>query len=137
MRRTIFLFAFFALTGCADNGEIGFKNHPLDCALGVAHSDCLPGTAGYSSGIGAGLKNDEYVSVYKRIKPDNADAQQTPQLTVKEAVKSCLDLVQQKWGNTFDAYVRPDGEVVDLGFPEQDFHFTKCMNENGYSAVSK
>ena len=137
MRGTIFLFAALALTGCAENGEIGFKNHPLDCALGYAHSDCLPGTAGYSNGIGSGLKNEEYVSAYKRTKPENSDAQQTPPLTLKETVKSCLDLVQEKWGGTFDAYVRPDGEVVDLGFPEQDFHFTKCMNENGYSTPSK
>lgn len=29
------------LSGCA--------NHPLDCAIGIDHSDCLPGTAGYES----------------------------------------------------------------------------------------
>lgn len=27
------------LTGCA--------NHPVDCAVGFHHPDCLPGTAGY------------------------------------------------------------------------------------------
>jgi hypothetical protein len=27
------------LTGCA--------NHPIDCAVGFYHRDCLPGTAGY------------------------------------------------------------------------------------------
>jgi len=28
------------LAGCA--------NHPIDCAVGFYHADCLPGTAGYS-----------------------------------------------------------------------------------------
>ena len=26
---------------------IGCANHPIDCALGIHHSDCLPDTAGY------------------------------------------------------------------------------------------
>lgn len=34
------------LTGCATNGELGFAGHPLDCAIGVGHSDCAPGSAG-------------------------------------------------------------------------------------------
>ena len=25
----------------------GCANHPIDCAVGFHHSDCLPGTAGY------------------------------------------------------------------------------------------
>jgi len=29
------------LSGCA--------NHPVDCAMGFHHSDCLPGTAGYDN----------------------------------------------------------------------------------------
>jgi hypothetical protein len=33
------LLAAGLLAGCA--------NHPVDCALGFHHSDCLPGTAGY------------------------------------------------------------------------------------------
>lgn len=28
------------LSGCA--------NHPIDCATGFVHADCLPGTAGYA-----------------------------------------------------------------------------------------
>ena len=36
------------LSGCATNGEIGFAHHPADCAMGVGHSDCLPGAAGYA-----------------------------------------------------------------------------------------
>ena len=36
------------LVGCAENGELGLKNHPLDCASGIVHSDCLPGTLGYA-----------------------------------------------------------------------------------------
>ena len=30
---------FLILCGC--------KNHPVDCAVGFHHDDCLPGTAGY------------------------------------------------------------------------------------------
>jgi hypothetical protein len=26
----------------------GCANHPIDCAVGFYHADCLPGTAGYS-----------------------------------------------------------------------------------------
>lgn len=36
------------LAGCATNGEIGFAGHPLDCAVGVGHSDCAPGTPGFN-----------------------------------------------------------------------------------------
>lgn len=44
---TVAFTAVLLLSGCAENGEIGFKNHPVDCAMGVAHSDCQPDTAGY------------------------------------------------------------------------------------------
>lgn len=27
----------------------GCAHHPLDCALGIAWADCLPGTSGYSN----------------------------------------------------------------------------------------
>jgi hypothetical protein len=37
--RSAMFVAFGTLAGCA--------NHPLDCAIGFAHGDCLPGTAGY------------------------------------------------------------------------------------------
>ena len=33
-----------ALGGCA--------HHPVDCAVGFAWADCLPGTAGYTNGVG-------------------------------------------------------------------------------------
>ena len=29
--------------------QCGCANHPLDCSLGIAHPDCLPGTAGYQT----------------------------------------------------------------------------------------
>ncbi len=38
MKRIALVLALF-LSGCA--------NHPMDCAVGFAHADCLPGTAGY------------------------------------------------------------------------------------------
>jgi hypothetical protein len=38
--------AVVALLGCSDVGP-GFKNHPVDCAIGVTWADCQPGTLGY------------------------------------------------------------------------------------------
>lgn len=34
------------LAACATNGELGFAGHPADCAMGIGHSDCAPGTPG-------------------------------------------------------------------------------------------
>ena len=39
MKRLCSLIAALILSGCA--------NHPVDCAVGFHHSDCLPGTPGY------------------------------------------------------------------------------------------
>jgi hypothetical protein len=43
MRRVVLRLALIVgaaiLAGCA--------NHPVDCAVGIYHADCLPGTAGY------------------------------------------------------------------------------------------
>lgn len=41
MRAWIGAIALLALAGCA--------NHPLDCSMGVARDDCLPGTNGYAN----------------------------------------------------------------------------------------
>jgi hypothetical protein len=41
MRHLIVAATIFALAGCA--------NHPMDCALGIEHRDCLPGTAGHDA----------------------------------------------------------------------------------------
>lgn len=40
-RRTYSIVGLLMLSGCA--------NHPIDCAVGFTHSDCLPGTAGYDN----------------------------------------------------------------------------------------
>ena len=56
---TLAFTAVILISGCAENGEIGFKNHPVDCAMGFVHSDCQPGTSGYDQGVGAGLSDDE------------------------------------------------------------------------------
>lgn len=39
MRKIAAISCVIALAGCA--------HHPLDCSLGIHHSDCLPDTAGY------------------------------------------------------------------------------------------
>jgi hypothetical protein len=44
--------AFLALAGCA--------NHPLDCAMGFYHSDCLPGTVAYDT-VHAQTENDDAI----------------------------------------------------------------------------
>lgn len=41
MRRLTVGSVLILLAGCA--------HHPLDCAAGYAHEDCLPGTAGYNN----------------------------------------------------------------------------------------
>lgn len=41
MKPWIGAIALLALAGCA--------NHPLDCSMGVARDDCLPGTNGYAN----------------------------------------------------------------------------------------
>jgi hypothetical protein len=40
MRKSIVAASLVVLAGCA--------HHPIDCAVGITHNDCLPGTAGYS-----------------------------------------------------------------------------------------
>jgi len=41
------LLPLILLPACSDVG-IGFAHHPLDCAIGIAWGDCLPGTPGYA-----------------------------------------------------------------------------------------
>ena len=51
MRPPVLLLALF-LAGCA--------HHPLDCAIGLPWADCLPGTAGYTNGVGGqAVSNDD------------------------------------------------------------------------------
>lgn len=40
MRRIVITGLALVVAGCA--------HHPVDCAVGFYHADCLPGTAGYS-----------------------------------------------------------------------------------------
>jgi len=117
-----------ALAGCAENGGFGFKNHPVDCAFGYAHDDCLPGTAGYSSGVGAGISIEKNITAYKKTDQGSK--------SIKEAVAACVDNMKNNYGSNFDAFVRHDGKVSDIGYPDQGFRFQKCMSENGYQAIS-
>jgi hypothetical protein len=48
VRTFVVLVAIAALAGCSEYG-MGFKNHPLACAIGEPWPDCLPGTAGYEN----------------------------------------------------------------------------------------
>jgi hypothetical protein len=44
------------VSGCATNGELGFAGHPLDCAVGIPHSDCAYGTPGAHRYAGSGYE---------------------------------------------------------------------------------
>lgn len=37
----------------------GCAHHPVDCAIGLPWADCLPGTAGYSNGIGGQVVSND------------------------------------------------------------------------------
>ena len=58
--KTILLLAVLFLAGCA--------HHPLDCAIGLPWSDCLPGTAGYTNSAGADTREAE-----AKAKPQSTD----------------------------------------------------------------
>jgi hypothetical protein len=44
------------LAGCA--------NHPVDCAVGFSHGDCLPGTAGYRANVSRDSADDNTCRAY-------------------------------------------------------------------------
>jgi hypothetical protein len=51
-------FALASLCACSSAGP-GLAHHPLDCAIGIAWGDCLPGTPGYNGGGGQQTRTDE------------------------------------------------------------------------------
>jgi hypothetical protein len=50
--------AVIALLGACISVGPGFANHPVDCAVGIAWADCLPGTKGYANGGGSVHRKD-------------------------------------------------------------------------------
>jgi len=48
VRQSGVLAVWLALAGCGQFGE-GLKDHPGDCALGVAWADCISGTSAYAA----------------------------------------------------------------------------------------
>lgn len=50
----------------------GCANHPVDCALGFYHSDCLPGTAGYENPDKFAAVDDKQCQSYG-LKPGTSD----------------------------------------------------------------
>ena len=52
------------LSGCA--------NHPVDCAIGFHHGDCLPGTAGYDDPAKFADADDKQCQSYG-LKPGTKD----------------------------------------------------------------
>ena len=77
MRKLIAAVSLVALTGCSEVG-IGLKNHPIDCALGFAWADCLPGTPGYNArnGVGGGGMDPALALTLMQMNNQNAAFQQ-------------------------------------------------------------
>ncbi|MBT8514389.1 hypothetical protein G6727_02820 [Polynucleobacter paneuropaeus] len=69
------------MSGCSNVGP-GFANHPVDCAMGIAWADCLPGTKGYDNGGGQvhreAEKNAQVEKQQKNIKDISNAIQQMP-----------------------------------------------------------
>lgn len=63
MRKAVAI-AAIVLSGCA--------NHPLDCAVGFHHGDCLPGTAGYDNPDKFAAADDRQCQSYG-LKPGTSD----------------------------------------------------------------
>lgn len=64
MRDVLYLtLVTLCLSACSNvPNDPGFANHPLDCAMGVQHADCSPGTSGYNNGPGRMQTSlDQYV----------------------------------------------------------------------------
>lgn len=56
VRKMALLCWFLALSGCA--------NHPVDCAVGFHHADCLPGTPGYDDPDRFAVQDDKSCQGY-------------------------------------------------------------------------
>ena len=66
MRKTVVLMSavMLLLGGCA--------NHPVDCAVGFHHADCLPGTAGYDDPTRFAIADDKQCQGYG-LKPGTTE----------------------------------------------------------------
>jgi hypothetical protein len=54
MQRIFIIGIWLCLAACSNvPGDPGFANHPVDCAMGIRHDDCNPGTAGYANAVAA------------------------------------------------------------------------------------
>ncbi len=62
------------LSACSDVGP-GLKNHPIDCAIGIPWSDCLPGTAGYNNGGGSATRAAEAKERQQKVDAEAAEIQ--------------------------------------------------------------
>ena len=64
MRAVQIMFLATLLSGCA--------NHPIDCAVGFVHADCLPGTAGYADPDKFAAEDDKACQSYG-LKPETSE----------------------------------------------------------------
>jgi len=67
MKRIFLFLACTVLAGCSSVGP-GFAHHPVDCAMGFAWADCLPGTSGYNNGGGQQIRTEETQKSFAELK---------------------------------------------------------------------
>lgn len=85
--------AAFVLFGCSDVGP-GFKNHPVDCAVGIPWADCLPGTAGYNNGGGSQTRALERAAVASQFTAARSICESDLQSLDLEPIRNKVELVR-------------------------------------------
>jgi hypothetical protein len=104
--RACMLLVTLIIGGCSSAGP-GFANHPMDCAIGVAWSDCLPGTAGYR---GPSPQQETFAAAVQQHNTDIAACRAEFSESKKDAVARarCMNEADQK-------YI-PTTKYPDLGY---------------------
>ncbi|HEY0523112.1 MAG TPA: hypothetical protein VGD08_06975 [Stellaceae bacterium] len=104
-----------SLTACSSVGP-GLQNHPLDCAIGIAWADCLPGTSGYR-GTPAQLS---YQGVYQR-QADDAEQRNRRIEAANDEARRCVE--RRKAGELPDyvASATCINDAQERGFRETRF----------------
>ena len=93
MRKFLLFVVVACLSGCA--------HHPVDCAMGFAWSDCLPGTAGYNNGGGeqprAEQSNKEFTSISAQFQAAFVQCKADMQLAELDPLRTKVELVRDSF----------------------------------------
>lgn len=97
--RACVILAASVIGGCSNAGP-GFANHPMDCAIGVPWSDCLPGTAGYRGP--SSQVTETLAAASEQHQADVAACQATFSESNKEAIAraKCFNEADAKYNST-------------------------------------